>query len=183
MSGIVKAVGQAASCSFPCELLWQMKNQLEESHLPPWPGLPFTMHGWWYGSRLVHGQWEMPPVFRWREPFSSPLWFLQTLLSSLDCTMEETFIVLCILFLAPPPVFLPESLLFRVLALLLLASKMHKSCGKHTREGLAPFPGWGCKFSLAPSPRCALHSRFTINKVDTLIPTGLMTYGERSWKC
>lgn len=31
----MKAVGQATPCSFPCELLWQMKNQLEESHPPP----------------------------------------------------------------------------------------------------------------------------------------------------
>lgn len=31
----MKAVGQAALCSFPCKLLWQMKNQLEESCSPP----------------------------------------------------------------------------------------------------------------------------------------------------
>lgn len=80
----MKAVGQAAPCSFPCELLWQMKNQLEDRYLPLQPGLPLPCTGEYMEAILFRGSGRFPQFRRFRrtEPFSSPLWCLQTLSSS-----------------------------------------------------------------------------------------------------
>lgn len=75
---IVKSGRHSEGCWSGCPLfisLWALVANEE----PPEGEPSSTWHGLWCGSHLVHGQWELPPLLKWREPFPSLLWFLQTL--------------------------------------------------------------------------------------------------------